>query len=196
MHLDDQQLIELDESSLIHITSCAVCRQRLAVLKQLRANLQEVAIPEPIISLDDGWQAVKLAQQTHQKNVSYNQNNNNEQHWWNNPLPLAASILLLAFILGDKYFIAPDIEDDIQLTALIEQNDILQKQLAAMQEGKNKNMNGGGQLRYQLTAIDQKIQRAYIETTSAEQKLLLWLERQKTIERWIEKQNAPQSIKI
>jgi hypothetical protein len=196
VHLDDQQLIELDESSLIHITSCAVCRQRLAVLKQLRANLQEVAIPEPIISLDDGWQAVKLAQQTHQKNVSYNQNNNNEQHWWNNPLPLAASILLLAFILGDKYFIAPDIEDDIQLTALIEQNDILQKQLAAMQEGKNKNMNGGGQLRYQLTAIDQKIQRAYIETTSAEQKLLLWLERQKTIERWIEKQNAPQSIKI
>lgn len=198
MHLNDQQLIELDEGNLNHITSCSVCRQRLEVLKQLRAGLQDIDIPESFIPLNDGWQALKLAQQAQQQqpNVSYNLNSKRGQRWWISSLSLAASIVLIAIIFHDKYIVAPQINHDIQLAALIEQNNLLQKKLAAMQENNNKTIEGYGQLRYLLTSLDQQIQQAYIDTKPAEQKLLLWLERQKTIERWFEKKEAPKSIKI
>ncbi|NQZ82799.1 MAG: hypothetical protein HRT52_17460 [Colwellia sp.] len=196
MHLNDQQLIELDECNLSHIASCATCRQRAEVLKQLRIDLQEVVILEPLISLDDGWQALKLEQQIHIKNVSFNLDKRRAQRWWLSGISFAASILLMVIVFDSPYSSAPNVDHNAQLIALIEQNKLLQQQLVAMQENNQKAAADYGQLRYQLTMLDQKIQQAYIDVTPAEQKLALWLERQKAIEHWLTKKPIPKSINI
>ena len=195
MHLNDQQLIELDEKCLNHLASCSQCKQRMEVLTQLRVGLQAEDIPKPSVSLDEGWQALKIAQQAHQKNLKF-ESKKRSQRWSLSHLPLAASILLVVLFIGDKYISKANIDHSMLITALIEQNNLLQKQLTTIQKNQHNNIESDGQLRYSLTVQDRKIQQAYIDSASEEQKLLLWLERQKIIERWFEKQNTPQLLEI
>ncbi len=196
MHLNDQQLTELGENELSHISSCSLCKQRLTVLKQLRSGLISVDIPAPIQSLEEGWQALKLAQQVHQKELTIVKNKKNAQLWKFSSLSLAASILFVVIFFGNHHTFSPEVDHEAQLVALIEQNNLLQQQLVALQNDKKTAVDDYGLLRYQLTAMDKKIQQVYTDITPTEQKLALWLERQKTIERWLAKKPTAKAIKI
>jgi hypothetical protein len=196
VHLNDQQLIDLGENERSHISACSVCRQRLEVLKELRTGLQNIDIPEPVQSLEDGWQALKLAQQFHQKELTIVQQNKNAKLWKFSSLSLAASILLVIVSVGHNYTFSPRGEHETQLALLIEQNNLLQQQVVALQNDKKTAVDDYGQLRYQLTTLDQQIQQVYTDIAPTEQKLALWLKRQKTIELWLAKKPTTRAIKI
>jgi len=190
MHLSNEQLTEPNSDDLAHLNVCNQCQQRLEVLQQLRTKLQQTNIIAPPISIDDSWQDFLVNQQVDQPKLNPSYNGENNKFWRYCSISLAASLLMMVSIFTDVFI--PESNENELMVVLIEQNQLLQQQLAEMEVARGDY----GQIIFLLTSQDQKIQEAYMERLSSKSKAKLWLERQEIIKQWLAHQSIPKLIKI
>ena len=187
MHLNDQQLIELDETDHAHISECDSCRIKANNLINLRQQLSELPEQEKIPS---SWSEVQNIHSKRQQAKQLQQNRKLLNKWRLGSFALAASLLMVLIWPGSE----PTIEqiNKTQLATLIEQNNLLQLKL-----GQELNSTASVNLKLimlDISDIDQAIQRAYLLKMDDTEKLKLWKTRRELIEQLLADKQQPLRI--
>lgn len=193
MHLNDEQLLELDQSGHLHIDQCESCRQRASNLNEMRQVFQSM----PDISLPSGgWQEIQKIQNERQQFSDLKRTRQQLTRWKIGSLALAAS--LTAIMLWPVSHTPPLTSplSNQQLNALIEQNRYLQQQLDLTLETNNQTNVSYQMLKMDIQSIDQSIQRAYLQGDSDEQKSSLWEIRKQLVDQLLSNDKKIQTIRI
>lgn len=191
-HLTVQQLIEFDEHAHSHILSCDQCRDNLQHLTQIRSRLHEM----PLLVAPA---ALELQIDVYLQNQSTSLNPQASSYkktfaWQTAYLAMAASVVVIVAISGWR-ITAPDKENVYtELAQMIDKNN----QLFDQQTNEVTNTIGfiDLQLDDELTALDAKIQNAYLNHASAQQKLRLWEQRYQLLSKIKQSQLASNRHKI
>ena len=176
MHLNNDQLLEPDEGDLSHLSKCEECRARAENLSLVRSRLQ--SMPEKINPLDQ-WQSIQSSYYAQAGITELASARKRATFWKMASGAIAASFAV--FIIWQTFYQAHDADmssQDVVITALIKENNVMQQQLGdqlAVQRTPNIKTTG---LLVELEVINAKIQQAYLEKQSEEQKMHLWQQRQ------------------
>jgi hypothetical protein len=193
MHLNDDQLLETDEFSALHLSQCKDCQRRADNLLKLRNKLNQLP-SEGLVS--GSWEKLKYTYQVRTDEIKQEQNNKQIKRWKLSATALAAS-LILAVIFPRTLVPGIDASSQYQqLTLLVEQNNLLQQQLIKLKPGIVTDPVKFNLIRYQLSALDQYIQSAHIEHRSIEEKSELWSHRQKLLKQWLTKKTSTNTLSI
>lgn len=193
MHLSDQQLLEVDESGLLHIGQCSECCLRANNLRKMRLNLQ--AMPA-LTSSSKGWNDVQKFHKERQQSIEINQVRLQLKRWKVGSLALAAS--LLAMIIWPNIHLPPT-ELPIKnqhLSLLIQQNQKLQQQLDSSSQVIYSTSVSYQVLQMDLQSIDQAIQRAYLEGANDDSKSKLWIKRKQLMNQLLSGTKKIQPLRI
>ena len=176
MHLNNVQLLEPDEGDLSHLSKCEVCRSRAENLSIFRSRLQ--SMPEKITPIDQ-WQSIQSSYYAQTGMTELVSARKTAAFWKVASGAIAASFAI--FIIWQVFYQAHDADmssQDVVITALIKENNVMQQQLSdqlTVQRTPNIKTTG---LLVKLEVINAKLQQAYLEKQSEEQKMHLWQQRQ------------------
>ncbi|MDX2464656.1 MAG: hypothetical protein QNK31_09135 [Porticoccus sp.] len=176
MHLNNDQLLEPDEGDLSHLSKCEVCRSRAENLSIFRSRLQ--SMPEKLTPIDQ-WQSIQSSYYAQAGITELVSARRTATFWKVASGAIAASFAV--FMLWQTFYQAHDADmssQDVVITALIKENNVMQQQLGdqlTVQRTPNIKTTG---LLVELEVINAKLQQAYLEKQSEEQKLHLWQQRQ------------------
>ena len=176
MHLNNDQLLEPDEGDLSHLSKCEVCRTRAENLSIIRSRLQ--SMPEKTTSVDQ-WQSIQSSYYAQTGMTELVSARRTAAFWKVASGAIAASFAV--FMIWQVFHQTPDVEvssQDVVIAALIQQNNTMQQQLndqLTVQRTLNIKTRG---LLVELEVINSKLQQAYLEKKSEEQKMHLWQQRQ------------------
>lgn len=186
MHLNDDQLLDLNDEHKNHVNNCELCANRLENLKAVQDQLNilpQLSIP------NKSWQNLQLKHQVSQKNIQLVQHKKRMQRWKLSSLALAASILLVLLVpqLDDSNIPKNDLNQ--QVAELIEQNNWLQQELYKTNLELESQQVDLSLVSSQLSILDTSIQQAYMEQLPATEVSKLWQKRLKVIKnKIVEKQ--------
>jgi hypothetical protein len=194
MHLNNDQLLEPTEEETEHLSTCDECQLRAENLNLIRSRLQ--SIPETSAPVDQ-WQKIRsdyYARLTPPELISARRS---KAFWQVASVAIAASFAL--FMIWQSYYQSPDenvSSRDITFAALIKENNILQQQLTEQLKSlKAPNSKTAGLL-VQLEVIDTKLQKAYLEKHSSEQKAKLWEQQQVLLRTTLSAIRQPDVIRL
>ena len=186
MHLNDEQLLDLNDKHKNHVNNCELCANRLENLKAVQGQLNSL----PQLSMPNkSWQNLQLKHQVSQKNIQLVQHKKRMQRWKLSSLALAASILLVLLVpqLDDSNIPKNDLNQ--QVAELIEQNNWLQQELYKTNLELESQQVDLSLVSSQLSILDTSIQQAYMEQLPATEVSKLWQKRLKVIKnKIVEKQ--------
>ena len=176
MHLNNDQLLEPDDGDLSHLSKCDVCRSRAKKLSLFRSRLQ--SMPEKANPVDQ-WLSIQSSYYAQAGITELVSARKTATFWKIASGAIAASFAV--FMIWQVLYQAPDFEvssQDVVIAALIQQNNTMQQQLnhvLTVQRTPNIKTRG---LLVELEVINTKLQQAYLEKESEEQKMHLWQQRQ------------------
>lgn len=194
MHLNNDQLLEPTEEETRHLPTCDVCQSRAENLSLIRARLQ--SIPETSAPVDQ-WQKIQsdyYARETPSELISARRS---KTFWQVASGAIAASFAL--FMIWQSYYQSPDAgmsSQDVVFAALIKENNTLQQQLTEqlrLMQAPNSKTAG---LLVKLEVIDTKLQQAYLEKHSSEQKAQLWEQQQVLLKTTLSAIRQPNVIRL
>ena len=176
MHLNNDQLLEPDEGDLNHLSKCEVCRSRAENLSLVRSRLQ--SLPDKTVLVDQ-WQSIQSSYYAQAGITELVSARRTATFWKIASGAIAASFAV--FMLWQVFYQTPDVDvssQDVVIAALIKENNVMQQQLSdqlTVQRTPNIRTTG---LLVELEVINAKLQQAYLEKQSEEQKMHLWQQRQ------------------
>jgi hypothetical protein len=175
MHLNDNQLLESDAFSELHLSQCKSCQLRAANVRKIRDELNQ--IPSECLA-SDSWEKLKYTYQLRTDEIKQAKNKQQIKMWKFSTAALAASLILaiiIPSILGTDRFSTNQYR---QLTLLIEQNNLLQQELIKLKPEIVTETSNFNLIRYQLSMLDQDIQRAHVQQLSIKEKTERWQKKQ------------------
>jgi len=186
MHLNDEQLLDLNDKHKNHVNNCELCANRLENLKAVQGQLNSL----PQLSMPNkSWQNLQLKHQVSQKNIQLAQHKKRMQRWKLSSLALAASISLVLLVPQVHDFNSPKNDLNQQIAELIEQNNWLQQELYKTNLELESKQVGLSLVSAQLSILDTSIQQAYMEQLPATEVSKLWQKRLEIIKnKIVEKQ--------
>ena len=193
MHLNDDQLLDLNDEHKNHVNNCELCANRLENLKAVQDQLNSL----PQLSIPNkSWQNLQLKHQVSQKNIQLVQHKKRMQRWKLSSLALAASILLVLLVpqLDDSNIPKNDLNQ--QVAELIEQNNWLQQELYKTNLELESQQVDLSLVSAQLSILDTSIQQAYMEQLPATEVSKLWQKRLEIIKNKIAEKPIIDEVQI
>ena len=192
MHLSDDDLLTLSDQHRKHVEQCAECAARLAMVERARKSLNSL----PMLTMPNkGWDFVAKASL---ENVQRDEVKETKTRFWQAlSLGLAASLLVVVFspiFSTDHNF--NNQYSRTEITKLINENNKLQAEIAAMKLDLIEEQAAYQILNAQLIEVDSSIQQAYLQKVSNEKKSALWKARRALIKAWLEDKNKTKMISI
>lgn len=193
MHLNDEQLLELDDDNEYHISQCEECNKRAKNLAKLRKELKNL----PLKSLPDkNWQTLKQIYSTRNYKAEPMRGISSGKLWPVIGVSIAASALLMIFTPSIDIFGSKALSQNQQIVALIEKNNLLQQQLVDFMSAQDKEKIHGSLIRSQLSLIDQSIQHVHLKEGSSNELLQLWNQRCELMKEELSQQPNSHIIRI
>lgn len=182
MHLNDNQLLERDVLSELHLSQCNSCQLRAANVIKIRDKLNQ--LPSECLA-SESWEKLKYTYQLRTDEIKQAKHKKQITMWKFSTAALAASFIL-AFIIP-KILVTDGVSTSQyrQLTVLIEQNNQLQQQLIKLRPGIVTETTNFDLIRYQLSILDQDIQRANVQQLSIKEKTERWKKKQDFLKQWL-----------
>ncbi len=193
MHLTDDQLLEHDEFAETHLLSCEICKQRANQLLNIRLKLSDLPI---IAQSQNNWQSIQKLHFERQLQSDLKQSQQKIKFWRLGSLALAASLAIVVLWPNLQSSNQADFNQSNQLAVLIEQNNLLQQQLLQKQNTNHLVNFNDGYLEFELSQLDQRIQKAYLEQSNDAHKKALWSERQELIKKSLSDHKQNKTITI
>ena len=194
MHLNNEQLLEPDDAGIQHLSECEECRLRSGNLSLIRSRLQ--SIPDKSTQSDQ-WQEIQRGYFAQSNSTELIAARRSRTFWKVATGAMAASFAL--FMIWQNYYqpIDADISSrNVVFAALIKENNALQQQLteqlAVLQVPDSKTAG----LLVELEVIDTRLQQAYLEKQSAEQKIHLWEQQQILLQTTLSAIKQPHVIRL
>lgn len=194
MHLNNEQLLEPGDTDLKHLSQCQQCRSRMENLGLIRTQLQ--SIPERAVHTDQ-WQEIKQGYQAGTNLSELASAKRTINFWRVTSGAIAASFAL--FVIWQSISVTPKQSEQLQntsFTALIDENSALQRQLNNQLTAKQEINARTAGLLVELDIINIKLQKAYLEKGSKNQKQDLWQQRQVLLKSTLAAIRHPHVIKI
>ena len=193
MHLSDEKLTELDDAGRAHISQCDVCRDKANNLVKLRQSLNQLPL---LAEMPGSWKDIQKIHSERKQANQLQQTRQQLNRWRIGSFALAASLTAVVLWPNAQSNLTIEQNTNWQLATLIEQNNYLQQQLA-----NNSNENNLTNVTFKLIerdiqAIDQAIQRAYLQNASDEEKTQLWKKRQKLMKQMLSDTKQPKMLRI
>ncbi len=193
MHLTDEQLLEMTDLSMQHLSACRSCSARASNLKNIRQSLHQLNKQRLPIST---WQAIQREAKARQQHNQITSIRKEMKDWKLTSFALVASIVAIFFWPIGKSFNPIEQSLNEEITHLIQQNKQLQQQLIDLSIRQRKNNVSFQLLQLDVLSMDSSIQRAYMDQTTSKQKLTLWRKRKQLIRRMLLINNDIQKIAI
>ncbi len=182
MHLNDNQLLERDGVSELHLSQCKSCQLRAANVIKIRDKLNE--LPSESLT-SDSWEKLKYTYQLRNDEIKQAKNKKQIKIWKFSTAALAASFILAIIIpkilVTDRF----STNQYRELTLLIEQNNLLQQQLIKLKPEIATETVKFNLIRYQLSILDQDINRAHVQQLSIKEKTERWQKKQDFLKQWL-----------
>ena len=193
MHLNDNQLLERDVSSELHLSQCRSCQLRAANVIKIRDKLNQ--LPSESLT-SDSWEKLKYTYQLRNDEIKQAKNKKQIKMWKFSTAALAASFILA--ILIPKIIITDGISTNQyrELTLLIEQNNLLQQQLIKLKPEIATETVNFNLIRYQLSILDQDIHRAHAQQLSIKEKTERWQKKQNFLKQLLLKKTTMNTLHI
>ena len=193
MHLNNDQLLEPSEGDLNHLSKCEKCQSRAENLSLIRSRLQSMS--EKVVPVDQ-WQSIKRSYYVQTGTTELVSARRTATFWKITSGAIAASFAI--FLIWQNYHQTPDTDMASQdvFAALIKENNTMQQQLddqLTVQRAPNIKTMG---LLVELEVINAKLQQAYLEKKTEEQKIRLWKQRQILLQTTLSAINQPHVIKL
>lgn len=193
MHLRDEQLTELDDAGHAHISECKSCRERANNLVKIRQSLTE--LPQ-LSAMPGNWKDIQKIHSERQQAQELKKTRQQLNQWRIGSFALAASLTAVVLWPGAQSDMPAEKVTNWQLATLIEQNNYLQQQLSGSPDSARQTNVRFKLVERDIQAIDQAIQRAYLQNASDEEKTELWKERQKLMKQLLSKDTQPKMLRI
>lgn len=191
MHLNDEQLLELNDEHQHHLAQCEMCSLRVENLAKIREQLS--ALPTAELP-NKNWQAIK--EQFENQHVITKSRINVFKFWQLASIAIAASALLMIYMPSVNLLNIPELSKDQQLANLIAENNQLQQQLfESLNEKKNQQMDVA-LMQSELSLIDLSIQQAYLDEGTIDDLSKLWTQRLALMRNQFSHQSAQNSVNI
>lgn len=173
MHLNDDELLEPNPQSKLHLSQCASCQQRADKLETFRQQL--ICLPIKKMPHKNWHQIQKALEPTGKQVVSINNGYQPRSiRWGLISAALAASLLLVVLMPQDEKTIVSTTTQEQILANLIKQNNLLQeKLLSALAKNENYQQELAS-IRYQINQLDGVIQNAYLQQLPEKELTELW----------------------
>jgi len=182
MHLNDNQLLERDVSNELHLSQCKSCQLRAANVIKIRDKLNQ--LPSESLT-SDSWEKLKYTYQLRNDEIKQAKNKKQIKIWKFSTAALAASFILAIIIpkilVTDRF----STNQYRELTLLIEQNNLLQQQLIKLKPEIATETVKFNLIRYQLSILDQDINRAHVQQLSIKEKTERWQKKQDFLKQWL-----------
>lgn len=191
MHLNDQQLLELNDEHQHHLEQCKECSLRAKNLAKIREQLNTLPTTE---LPNKNWQAIK--EQFESQQVINKPRVNVFKFWHVASLAIAASALLMIYMPSVNMLNTPELSKDQQLANLIEENNQLQQQLFTSLNEKNNGQIDIVLMQSELSLIDFSIQQAYLEEGEIDDLSKLWTQRLALMKNQFSRQSSPNTVNI
>jgi len=179
MHLNNEQLLELDDIAKSHLACCSDCRNKVKNIASLRMGLTKL----PILKMPtNNWQQTKQAYLLQLKEQQAEKSKKEMKFWRAGALSMAASLLIVVLWEMPKLSVNSHMppEKETQLSQLIAHNQLLQQEFS-QRATASINSVYLVQLNEELSNIDKALQHAYAESVSNKEKEQLWQQRHKII---------------
>lgn len=193
MHLSDEQLLEIDAFSKLHLSQCKDCQLRVDNILKLRSKLNQ--LPSECLA-SDSWEKLKYTYQVRTDEIKQVQNKKQIKLWKLSAAALAASLILAVVFPRILVTDRGASSQYQQLTLLVEQNNLLQQQLIKLNPGIVTEPVSSNLIRYQLSVLDQYIQSANIQHRSIKEKSELWRKRQTLLKQWLTNETPTSTLSI
>jgi len=195
MHLSNDELLELDDVGREHLAQCSQCQVRATNLAKIRNQFQNMPNVEP---LSAGWQQIRASYQQELQHKALMAERKKVKFWQMVSGGIAASFILMS---AWQYVKLP--ADQITITSqqaliaqVIQENNEIQQQLINKYAfGPSLEYHRVG-IQVELEHIDSKIQKAYLEKLSDQEKLRLWRQRHALLKTALENASQTHILKI
>jgi len=194
MHLNNEQLLELDDTARLHLACCSDCRNKVKNIANLRVGLTEL----PILKMPtNNWQQTKQAYLLQLKEQQAEKSNRDMKFWRAGALSMAASLLIVVLWGMPKLSVNSHmpLTKETQLSQLITHNQLLQQEFS-QRATASINSVYLVQLNEELSQIDKALQQAYAESVSNKEKEQLWQQRHKVIGQMLHASEQQKTITI
>jgi len=193
MHLNDNQLLERDVSSELHLSQCRSCQLRAANVIKIRNKLNQ--LPSESLT-SDSWEKLKYTYQLRNDEIKQAKHKKQIKMWKFSTAALAASFILAIII--PKIIVTDGISTNQyrELTLLIEQNNLLQQQLIKLKPEIATETVNFNLIRYQLSILDQDIHRAHVQQLSIKEKTERWQKKQDFLKQLLLKKTTMNTLHI
>jgi len=179
MHLNNEQLLELDDTAKLHLISCSDCRKKVKNIANLRMGLTKL----PVLKMPtNNWQQTKQAYLLQLKEQQAEKSKREMKIWRAGALSMAASLLIVVLWGMPKLSVNSHmpLTKETQLSQLIAHNQLLQQEFSQRATASLDNVYLV-QLNDELSKIDKALQQAYAESVGNKEKEQLWQQRHKII---------------
>lgn len=193
MHLNDEQLLELDEVGHKHVDQCAICQQKVQNLISIRQQL--VALPQSS-NMPDRWSDIQKDYADIQQSKQLERTRGQLKRWQLGSFALAASLSAVLLWPGTPSLPPFEQSANSQLTALIEQNNFLQHQLDLKSQNNYLTNVSYKRMQIDINNIDLAIQRAYLKDANIDEKSKLWKTRKQLIRQILSEDNKTRTLRI
>ncbi len=195
MHLTNEQLLELNEENREHLAQCEACCVRAKNLAAMRTKLQDLTEQKPTL---DNWQQIKTSYQNQKHQQQIDLANKKVVFWKKISVAMAASLVL--FLAGQNYVLnnnqQKSFNQALELAKAVESNDMVQNLLVSQLKNNSLNTMQVLSLQSELDNIDRKLQQAYLNKNSNEEKSTLWQQRRELIQSSIVADKKTEIMKI
>lgn len=174
MHLNDYQLLELDERGKLHLNECLECSKKAENLAKIRQALGNLPIRE---LPNKDWQTLKQLHLSENNNVKYLFGIKKRKVSWAISLGIAASVLLMVYIPSMSIFESQLLSENQELFNLIEESNQLQQSLFNSTIGEESDQWEISLIQSKINLVDQSLQQAYLHRRSIDEISLLWNKR-------------------
>ena len=195
MHLSNQQILELNADAHAHLKECSECSNKLANLEKMRERLAD---QETVKAPDEIWQRLRTSYPSVQKEQQIQKTEKRVTFWQITSLALAASLTAVVLFpwSGNDITVKNQGTVDVQLANLIQENNVLQRQLKVQLTSNKLNRTSVMRLQADLSNLDKAIQQAYVQKLSNTEKSELWRQRQSLIKQSLYTINQPKVVRI
>lgn len=178
MHLSDDKLFELDAKGKQHLRECSSCRQRAAYLAKFRRSLSNMPVKE---IPNDNWEKIRASLEQRVKD----NHKSRFLTWRYVTTALAASFVFVVISFKGTDFYSPRSDAKTKVAELIEHNNRLQASLFLLVESRHHSEFELASIRYEINAIDNRIQKAYLNNHSYSEVAKLWEKKLKVLNRYL-----------